>query len=718
MKNLKISRLKCLPAHRLSAIVISNACFVLLSGKKDVLESWPTSPVLHYEETNAREKEKAHKYYERQLKASSWYLQPPQRAWIEIVEPDDDVDTCSQCYYDDACGCVLVSSHGNISAANGRKSGRSSFGDALSIESGPRASGVSKNSTEDEKSFYDNLCQFCKITTLERRAKKYGEWRRRFSVKLAEARSQDDGDGTRVCTCAMDNLSFIEWKKIYDQEELTRLAKAEDFHENSQTELHSNSDYGTQKSELHSDYGTQKSKDSTSTVICREFPSSTVKSTSLGYNSLSSIPYTEGGTYSESDYTSTDASETEEFENECTDCDLHAGRSRMNPASRVTRGVSRDEDDEVFRRGNSLKRTNQSKRYRRRRYRNSNSLRTKAHLHKERPTIQINGNTDKYAAFCSEGETTRTCSDDKDCTFLERAENLDKIPMENDETLPPDLLSEFLTIARTIDEFYENAHAKKFLENRVLATSRERINATSSSRDRADVTTTPCDKVNDVTSLSRERCDVTTSNTGLDVTSRGGVDGRAGAEDFSAELRKRIRSLERLCSFVEYSDEESELAGSLLEDVKELESTPKEETPVWRLSQQSINLTLSRRSRSRTSSDSASGRSRQASTSGSGSAGNSRCSTRQGNYKNPKTSVTSVENLKSPDSGFSDSMTALSSAESCQLGSKWAGSMQWDYSDWHFYYGVPGHEDEMGISRDRLVTIDETRPQDPLDWDW
>ena len=673
--------------------------------------------MLHYEETNGREKEKAHRYYEQQLKASSWYLQPPQRAWIEIVEPDDDVDTCSQCYYDDACGCVLVSGHGNTTPTN-RKSARSSLWDTLSVESCPRAS---VNSTEDEKSFYDNLCQFCKITSLERRTKRYGEWRRRFSAKLAEVRSQDDGTEQRVCTCAMNNLSFIEWKKIYEQEELVRLSKVDNFHENSRTELHSNSDCDTQKSEMHSDYGTQKSKDSTSTVVCRDFPSLTVKSTSLGYNSLSSIPYTEREIDSESDYTSTDASESEEYGNGCTDSNLHAGRTRMHPALRVTRGVPRDDDDEVFRRGNSIKRASQSRRHRRPRYRNSNSLKTKAHLHKERPTkrevVPNNENSDLYE-FCSVGDTTQSCSDDKDCTIPNDAENLGKIPMENDETLPPDLLSEFLTIARTIDEFYESVHAKKFLENRILATSREKIDGTSSSHDPVDITTLSCDRVNDVTSSSPERRDVTTSNSGLDMTSRGSVVDRAETENFSAELRKRIRSLERLCSFVDYSDEDSETGGSLLEDVKELGNTPKEEMPVWRLSQQSINLTLSRRSRSGASSDSASSRSRLASTSGSGSS-NSRCSTRQGNYKNPKPSVTSVENLKSPDSGFSDSLTRLNSADSAgQLGTNWAGSMQWDYSDWHFYYGVPCHDEQIGMSKDRLLTIDETRPQDPLDWDW
>ena len=675
--------------------------------------------MLHNEETNVREKEKAHKYYERQLKASSWYIQPPQRTWIEIVEPDDGEDTCSQCYYDDACGCVLVSNHGNVTPAS-RKSGRSSFGDTLSVCT--RASGISKNSTEDEKSFYDNLCQFCKITSLERRTKKYGEWRRRFSAKLAEARSQDDGEERRVCTCAMNNLSFMEWKKIYEQEELIKLSKADHFHEDSQTELHSDYEckYDTQKSEMHSDYGTQKSKDSAS----HDYPSLTVNSSSLGYNSLSSIPYTERDMYSESDYTSTDASEYEEYGNECTGSDLHAGRTRLHPASRVIRGAPRDSEDEVFSRGNSTKRASQSKRHRRARYRNSNSLKTKAHLHKERPTklqrevTQNNERSDRHE-FLSEGGTKQTRSDDKDCTIPDAAENPAKVPMENDETIPPDLLSEFLTIARTIDEFYESVHAKKFLENRILDTSRERLIGTSSSRDHVDVTGSSCDRVNDVTSSSRER--FTTSSSGIDMTSRESVVDRAGTENFSAELRKRIRSLERLCSFVEYSDEEeSELGGSLLEDVKELGKTPKEETPVWRLSQQSINLTLSRRSRSGTSSDSASGRSRLASTSGSGS-GNSRCSTRQGNYKNPKPpSITSVENLKSPDSGFSDSLTGLNSADTCQLGTKWAGSMQWDYSDWHFYYGVPCDDEQIEMPNDHtgLMTIDEARPQDPLDWDW
>lgn len=681
----------------------SQELFYLLLGKKDVLESWPTSPVLHNEETNAREKEKAHKYYERQLKASNWYLQPPQRNWIEIVEPGDNgVDTCSQCYYDDACGCVLVSNHSNVTPAR-RKSGRSSFGDTLSVESGTRASEISRNSTEDEKSFYDNLCQFCKITSLERRAKKYGEWRRRFSAKLAEARSQDDGAGQQTCTCAMDNLSFIDWKKIYEEEELIKLSKVDHFHENSQGKL-SNSDYDTQKSELHSDYGTQKSKDSTSTVVYRDYPSLTIKSSSLGYNSLSSIPYTERDDVdTQSDYTSTD--EYEESGNEC--FDSHAGRTRMHPALRVTRGVSRDDDDEVFSGRNSIK---HAKRRRRPRYRNSNSLKTKAHLHKERSSKSqrevIQNNNDN----CDTKETST------DNSILDDVENSAKIPIENDETLPPDLLSEFLAIARNIDEFYESVHAKKFLENRTLATSRERVNGTSSSRDHVDVITSSRDKGNNVTSSSRERCDFTTSSSGIDMTSRESIADQPGTELFSAELRKRIRSLERLCSFVEYSDEE-ESETCLLGDVKELEDTTKDETPVWRLSQQSINLTLSRRNRSGTSSDSS--RSRVASTSGSGSS-NSRSSTRQGHRKNTKPSITSVENLKSPDSGFSDSLTALNSADSCQLGTKWAGSMQWDYSDWQFYYGVPCDEGQIEMSKDStgLMTIDEARPQDPLDWDW
>ena len=694
----------------------------LFIGKKDVLESWPTSPVLHNEEINAKEKEKAHKYYEKQLRAASWYTQSPQRTWIEIVEPDDGVDTCSQCYYDDACGCVLVSNHGNISSTR-RKSGRSSFGDTLSVESGTRASGISKNSTEDEKSFYDNLCQFCKITSLERRAKKYGEWRRRFSVKLAEARSQDDGTEPRMCTCVMDNLSFMEWKKIYEQEELIKFSKVEHFHENSQVELHSNSDYGTQKSERHSDYGTQK--DSTSTVIYRDYPSLTVKSSSLGYNSLSSLPYTEREIDSETDdCTSTEASKSEEeCGNECTGSDVHAGRTRVHPALRVTRGVSRDTDDEVFSRGNSMKRGSRPTQRRRPRCRNSNSLKTKAHLHKERPSIVERGviqnkeHFDRYE-FYSEGDTKQTYLDENSCLTPNDTENQAKIPMENDETLPPDLLSEFLAIARTIDEFYESVHAKKFLEKRTLDTSRERIHGTSSSRDHIEVKSSlPLD----MSSLSRDRCDVTTSSSGIDMTSRESVAERPGTENFSAELRRRIRSLERLCSFVDYSDEEgSETGGSLLEDVKELGNTTKDETAIWRLSQQSINLTLSRRSRSRTSSDSVSGRSRHASTSGSGS-GNSRSSTRQGHCKNTKPSITSVENLKSPDSGFSDSLTGLNSADSCQLGTKWAGSMQWDYSDWHYYYGVPcGEEGQIGMSEDGtgLMTIDETRPQNPLDWDW
>ena len=674
-------------------------------GKKDVLESWPTSPVLHNEESNAREKEKAHKYYERQLKACSWYLHPPQRNWIEIVEPDDDgVDTCSQCYYDDACGCVLVSNHGNITPARSRKSGRSSFGDTLSVESGTRrASGISKNSTEDEKSFYDNLCQFCKITSLERRAKKYGEWRRRFSAKLAEARSQEDSAEHRTCTCAMDNLSFIDWKKIYEEEGLIKLSKVDHFHEDSRRKS-SNSDYDTHKSELHSDYGTQKSKDSTSTVVYRDYP--TMKSSSLGYNSLSSLPYTERDDIdTESDHTSTD--EYEESGNDRAGFDSHAGRTRMHPALRVTRGVSRDDDDEVFSRRNSIK---QSKRRRRQRYRNSNSLKTKAHLHKERTNKTQREVTQINNDNC---DTKQTCTDN---LLLNDVENQAKIPIENDETLPPDLLSEFLAIARSIDEFYESVHAKKFLENRILATSRERVNEASSSRDHVDTITSSRDKGNNVTSSSRERCDFTTSSSGIDMTSHESIVDQAGTELFSAELRKRIRSLERLCSFVEYSDED-ESETCLSADVKKLGDTGKDETPVWRLSQQSINLTLSRRNRSGTSSES--GRSRVASTSGSGSS-NSRCSTRQDHRKNTKPSITSVENLKSPDSGFSDSLTALNSADSSQLGTKWAGSMQWDYSDWQFYYGVPCDEEHIEMSKDPagLMTIDEALPQDPLDWDW
>ena len=572
------------------------------------------------------------------------------------------------------------------------------------MESGTRASAISKNSTEDEKSFYDNLCQFCKITTLERRARKYGEWRRRFSAKLAEVRTQDETE-SRVCTCAMDNLSFIEWKKIYEEEALIKLSRADHFHENSQAELYSNSDYSTQKSELHSDYGTQKSKDSTSTAANRDYPSLTVKSSSLGYNSLSSIPFTERGLDTESEYSSTDASDSDESGNEV---GLRAGMTRMHPPLRVIRAARRYDDDEVFR-GASLKQTIQSKRRRRPRYRNS--LKTKAHLHNARPKIQREEIQNVGSSeFCSEGETitysegNQTCSDD----IPNDTENLFKIPKENDETLPADFLSEFLTIARTIDEFYEGVHVKKFLENRIVDTSRERIDGTGSSRD------------NVAFSSSRDPVDVTSSTSGLDMTSLENVSDRTTTDNFSAELRKRIRSLERLCSFVEYSDEdESETAGSLLEDEKELGTASKEEPPVWRLSQQSINLTLSRRSRSGTGSDSASGRSRLTSTSGSGSS-NSRSSTRQGHYKCTKPSVTSVENLKSPDSGFSDSLTGINSPEVYQLGTNWAGSMQWDYSDWQFYYGVPCHDEQLEMSKDRsgLRTIDETRPQDPLDWDW
>jgi hypothetical protein len=46
--------------------------------------------------------------------------------------------------------------------------------------------------------------------------------------------------------------------------------------------------------------------------------------------------------------------------------------------------------------------------------------------------------------------------------------------------------------------------------------------------------------------------------------------------------------------------------------------------------------------------------------------------------------------------------------------------MQWDYSDWHFYYGVPCDDEQIEMPNDHtgLMTIDEARPQDPLDWDW
>lgn len=713
---------------------LNRACPFSRLGSNDMLESWPTSPVLHNEETNAREKEKAHKYYERQLKSCSWYVQPPQRTWIEIVESSDE--SCSDCYYDDACGCVLASNYGKTTPAN---------------ETSGRTSRISKNSTEDEKSFYDNLCQFCKITTLERRAKKYGEWRRRFSARLAEIRAQDDGGEQRTCTCAMDKLTFMEWKKLYEQEELIKLSKADHVHRHSRTELRSKSDYGTQmsevhsdcgtqvsevhsdcgthiseihsdcgtqKSEMHSDYGTQKSKDSTSTAVCRDYTSFTVKRSSLGYDSLSSLPNTETpyAVTDTTDNTSTDAStESEEYWNGCSGFDPHAGRPRMHPALPITRGIPRDEKRGVFSQGNLLKRRDQSKRRKRPQLRTSSSLKTKAQLHEPRRELMNNTEEFRIRESCSEGEVRQTSSEDQDGMILDDAENLAKVPMENDETLPPDILSEFLTIARTIDEFYESIHAKKFRENRVLVTSRDRIcsssEGVSSSRELVNSS-------HEVINSSRDKVnDVITSSSSTDMTSHESVVDQAGPENFSVELRKRIRSLERLCSFADGDEDGLGTGGSLFEDVKMLGSTPTDEAAVWRLSQHSINLTLSRRSRSGTGTDSGSGRSRQTSTSGSGSS-NSRCSTRQSNHK---PSTNSVENLKSPDSGFSDSLTRINSTDSCrEIGTKWVGSMQWDYSDWEFYYGVPCHEEQIGVSGDHgeLRTIDETMPQDPLDWDW
>ena len=417
-----------------------------------------------------------------------------------------------------------------------------------------------------------------------------------------------------------------------------------------------------------------------------------------------SIPYTERDIDSESSSTSTDTSDSEEFGNESGSAgDVRAGRPRARPAwtSRAIH-ATRDAryDDEVFGedQSSSIKLLSHAKTRRKSRQRKSNSFKTKAHLHKMRPRFQnseIPNVEQSEATTYSDGGTTysedkRTCFDEND------VDNSLKIPTENDETLPADFLSEFLTVAQTIDEFYESVHMKKFLENRILATSRDRV-------------------------------DVTTSSSGLeDMTSNESVvDRTASTETFSAELRKRIRSLERLCSFVEYSDEErSETAGSLADDVRELQDTTKEEQPVWRLSQQSINLTLSRRNRSNTSSEATSGRSRCTSQSGSGSS-NSRCSTRQGNYKATKSDVTSVENIRSPDSGFSehvDSPSGIKSPDACQLGTAWAGSMQWDYSDWEFYYGVGCPDGQIGVPKDHegLITIDEitARPQDPLDWDW
>lgn len=712
-------------------------CLFRRTSKKEQMEAWPTSPVLS-EEKNAKEKEKAHKHYERQLKAGSWYSKIPERPWIEVVEPfEGSGESCSECCFEEPCGCILVSNQPMYNVGGQRRltveSGRSSFGDALCVEA--RTSRASKTSTEDEKSFYDNLCQFCKFTSLERRARKYGEWRRRWSAKVAELRADTE---PQACTCAMDNLSFIEWKRLFEQEELVMFSKVDCDHE--RTEVLSTSDYGT-----------QKSKDSDSTVACREYPVClTVKSSSLGYNSASSIPNTEQELDTDSSYSPTDASDSEESGNEIDGFASHDVRGRrptslnrlMSPrgSAKMTHtfhglrenGERFRDDDDVF--GDKLLWIHQqnngfeqmanakckTKNEKDRTYRSS-----KAHSHRTHPKLR-KGTKDKTSAklpkkmtssterrtsysegstLCSEGETSysedkKSCVGDDGSVTPTEGDTSPKIPTENDETFPADLLSEFVAIAKSIDEFYESIHAQKFLENRVDATSRD----------------------SHVSSLAK---------------SRDSIDGETEkTKDFSLELKKRIRSLERLCSFVELSDDETfDRAVSPEGENRQLSLIDKEEQPVWRLSQQSINLTLARRSRSNTSSGSSTGHSRCPSTSGSGSS-NSRCSTRQSNSRNGKPVGTSMENIRSPDSGFSEqagSLSEISSPKACQLGTKWAGSMQWDYTDWFFYYGYDCNGNEALEKGDKklttkgdksLTTIHEAPParpvipQNPLDWDW
>ncbi|XP_046839413.1 uncharacterized protein LOC124433679 isoform X2 [Xenia sp. Carnegie-2017] len=703
-------------------------------GHKDELESWPISPVLHNEEVNGREKEKAHKNFQRRLKDCSWYFESTRTPWFEISEPNDgnNADKRTECFSEDNCDCILVTCYQSVTSTHPTNSVCSSLGDRLSIWSAYRASGTSRTSTEDEKSFYDNLCQFCKVTSLERRARKYAEWRRRFSAKLAEVRSQDDGD-SQQCTCAMGHLTFMEWKKLYEMDDLTKLSKTDHDHKSdsnsdcgidkfdiqlnkgqkispscSVNNCHAHKskgpldyaphksdlylDYGTNKSDKHSDYGTHKSKCSSSTG----FPSLTVKSSSLGYNSLSSLLYTEQDRGSDSSYTPSASSEYEDTSQENSCINAPADKTRMRNTSLVIRGTScEDEDDAVF--GASMKNLRNSRRRRRRKVKKPNPVQITADFHKEcssSPSVKILKNREgKVENAVNLGET-----DDSSAVSI-CSENVAKIPKENDETFPPDLLSEFLNIARTIDEFYESIHNKNFLENRAQKTSRDKMNDNHLSRENVD-------------DVARAASDFgTTSSSGVHMTSKESIADQSGSENFSFEFRNRIRSLERLCSFAEYSEEgeSSQPAASASEDLTQ--------HSVWKLSQQSINLTLSRRSRSRTSSESASSRSRVTSSNGSGS-GNSRCSTRQSNYKPSKSDVTSTENLESGESVFSSSLTLPKSTDSCQLGTKWSGSMQWDYSDWEFYYGIRSRENDQGTSIEQLGTIDEALPQDPLDWDW
>ena len=683
---------------------INMACFVSLTGKNEAMESWPTSPVLS-EETNVREKEKAHRYYERQLKACSWYSTAPRPSWIEIAQPFDG-DNCSQCCYKESCGCVIVSNEPISNEGAGSSGGerrltvgsvRSSLGEGQRFES--------RTSTEDSKSFYDNLCDFCKVTSLERRSRKYGEWRRRWSVKVhgnatreEEDEEEEEEDEAEMCTCAMDHLSFIEWKQLYEQNDLVTFSKVDRHHDRAER-------LST------SDYGTQKSKDSEGgTVACREYPVClTVKTPSLGYNSSCSIPNTEQELDSASSCSLTVVSDSEGSNIVGDTRGSSTTSNRLTSPTRPARtphafhgfrghGSRSSDDDDLFDDKLSwiLPRdtcTNSKHKPKSTKNKTSNSRRKNTRLRRARPKDTTSSDhphrettsNSEASAPCSEGETF--CGDGK-TTFLDGSPSVNglpsicvtetedddapkKIPTENDETLPADLLSEFLLIAKSIDEFYENIHAKKFLENRVESTK--------------------CDSVEEDTTEKSEIC--------------------------SQELKDRIRSLERLCSFVDQSDEDASIRGGSPSGGKRLSSIDKEQ-PVWKLSQQSLDLMHSRRSRS-TSSGSSSNRSR-CSTSGSRSS-NSRCSTRQSDHANGKLSETSTENMRSPDSGFSEKPSLSSEGDlpdACQLGTKWAGSMQWDYTDWYFI-GYDSNGERPEVKEQSLTTIHEAPlPQDPLDWDW
>lgn len=679
------------------------ACFVSLIGKSEAMEAWPTSPVLS-EEKNIREKEKAHRYYERQLKACSWYSAAPRPSWIEIAQPFDG-DNCSQCCYKEPCGCVIVCNEPAFAEAAGSSSSggqrrltlgsvRSSLGDGQRVES--------LTSTEDSKSFYDNLCDFCKVTSLERRSRKYGEWRRRWSAKVhGNAASEEEDEEAEMCTCAMDHLSFIEWKQLYEQNDLVTFSKVGRRQE--RAERLSTSDYGTQRS---------KDSEGGTTVACREYPAClTVKTPSLGYNSSCSIPNTEPELDSVSSCSPTVVSDSEGSN---IGGDVHGSSTTSNRLTtsppRPARtphayhgfrgnGSHSSDDDDLFgdklswvlSRDTARKQTSTNTKHKPQNAKNktSNSRRKKMRLRKARPKDTTSSDhphrettsNSEASTPCSEGETC--CGDDKTtcldsspsanglptiCVTETKDNTPPKIPTENDETLPADLLSEFLLIAKSIDEFYESIHAKKFLENRVESTK--------------------CDSVEDTTEKP-ETC--------------------------SQELKQRIRSLERLCSFVDQSDEDASIRGASPPGGKRLSSIDKEEQPVWRLSQQSLDLMHSRRSRS-TSSGSSSNRSGSRSS-------NSRCSTRQSDHANCKLSETSTENMRYPDSGFSEKASSFSESDSpdaCRLGTKWAGSMQWDYTDWYFI-GYDCNGDRPDVKEQNLTTIHEAPlavPQDPLDWDW